>query len=799
MYFRNQNKTNMLTVDDDYARLVRIHPGGWEFEFLYSVSRAQALRLNALSVSVSVSSRSVTSRHQLANSHVAYRDTRRFITNILTQQSDVSSALKQQEQYVVAARKSDITAHIDNNTRAVSSSTKLTLRHVSDIRRSGEVLPVLGHLGHVSLQDMALSDLSDHDMSALMYDMIFHMGVDPSIVVDMDDRSVSAASAFDGTLRPLMGTHDAFAPSSLLLNKLIVGLGANNIPTDTDEHSDSSSTVVPLMTSDDVLMIPVRITIPTSLQMSYNVKFTANTDIVIDTITKQLDVAKHVQLFQTPKVPPIVSIRRSGTTTRVTLMIKQRDAVATSVAIYSRTIFKDTQLRESYVILGTYDASPYAKVEFDAPVNSIVLYRVVPVGPTGILGSEYTNVVVRPSKFTPFRSVALVAKNEDAGVRLECSSLPHNASAIEFVSRNVSIHESKFSNVGGDIIVIDDSTRRADHMTMLDTSVVTGNIYEYAVRIIYMQGNVEVAGRVVVDFTQPVLGKVDTVVSDVSVQHDIGVPNVTFSISTTTLSNQTDTVRTLMINQGIYELFRDDVAKERTAIQDLVAYNVRRVDTVTGEVGDFGTIIDGKFSDVGLGKNNAVQPLSLGRSYRYDITTQLRVPETMLNELKITRTDVVTHKQYAFSPAKFLHPITLSQGTITSPTGLAFRHAKDPMAYGTIGSVVSIDVSFDDSDPHIVAQVAERLDREFVLLTWHVQGSLEGIDCFIIIKVIDNVRTLIGKTHAFSATCQFLHRLSRHDVGELTYVIVPVFNTYKTGVVSTTNTVQVTDTAQVLK
>ena len=790
MYFRNQNSINALTVGDDFARLVKIYPTYFEFEFLYSISRAQATSLNARFVNVSVESRTVANKQQLANSHTAHIDASKFIANILSQQQDASTALKQQQQYVVSTRNSDIASHVDS---ARGASTKLTLMNVSDIRRSGDIHPVLSHLGHVSLQDSVLSGSSDDDVSALMYDMIFHMGIDPSAVVDMDDRSVSAVSAFDGTLRPSSEAHSEFSPSSLLLNKLITGLGASSIPANTDEHSDSASTVVPLMSSDDVLKIPIAIRIPVSQNTNYNVVFglTTTYNTVIDTVTRQLDVAKHVQLFQTPKVPPSVSVKRSGTTTRVTLMIKQRDAIATSVAIYSRTIFKDMQLREGYVGMGTYDAAPYARIEFDAPVDSIVLYRVVPVGPTGILGSEYTNVVVRPAKFTPIRSVALIAKSEDTGVRLECTAFPHNAAAIEFVSRNASIHESKFSNVGGDIIVLDDSTRRADHVTILDTNVVTGNIYEYAVRIIYEQGSSDIVGRAIVDFTQSVLGKVDTVVSDVNVQHDAGAPDVTFLIKTTTLNNQTDAVRTLMINQGIYELYRDDVSKERTSIQDLVAYNVRRVDKVTGEIGDFGTIIDGKFSDITLGKNNAVPPLSLGHSYRYDVTTLLRTPETMLNELKTTRTDVVTHKQYTFNPAKFLHPITLQQGTITSPTGLALRYAKDPMAYGTVGSVVSIDVSFDDSDPHIVAQAAERLGREFVLLTWNVQGSLEGIDCFLVAKVVDNVRTLVGKTHALSAACRFLHRLTRHDVGEMTYVIIPVFNTYKTGIVSTTNTVRV--------
>lgn len=796
MYFRNENKTNVLVVDDDYARLLQIRPdGSWEFEFSYSVSRAQVLKLTALNVNVSVATRSVVSKQQLAGSHVAHTDARGFINNILSQQSDAKSAFKQQEQYVVATRKSDITAYIDNNVRATSSSTKLVLKPVADIRRSGEVLPVLGRLGYVSLNDTVLSASSGQGLDALMYDMVFHMGIDPTFVVDMDNRSLTASDALGGVLRPSIGVHDEFAPSSLLLNELVVGLGASNAPVDTSEHNDASSTAVAVSVSDDVIRVPISVVIPApkdKTQLSHTVRFDLlSVGNVIDTVTKQLNVSKHVQFFQTPKASPLVTMRRSDVASRVTLTIRQRDPIATSVAIYSRTIYKDTRVRAGYVSLGTYDAAPHVSAEFDAPLNSVVLFRVVPVGPTGILGSEFTNVVVRPSKFTPRKSVVLVTKNEDTGIRLECSSIPHDAVSIEFISRNLTNRESTFHNVGGDIIAVDEATRRADHMTVLDTSVSAGNVYEFATRIIYAQGNVEQVGQAIAEFNQPLPGKVDTVITDINVQHDTGVPNVTFTIKTTTLSNQVNTVRTLMEAQGIYELFRDDVANERTAIQDLVAHNVQRVDMTTGERSDFGTIIDGKFSDVDLGKNSAISPLSLGHRYRYDVTPQLRVPETLLTELKVTRTDPTTHKPYTFSPAKFLHPITLTQGVITTTAGLALKFAKDPMAYGTIGNVVSTDISFDDSETRIVAPAAELLDDRSVLLTWRVQGLLDSIDCFIVIKVTDDVRTLVGKTHAFSSTCQFLHTLTKRDVGEITYVIVPVFNTYKVGTVVTTNTIQV--------
>ena len=83
----------------------------------------------------------------------------------------------------------------------------------------------------------------------------------------------------------------------------------------------------------------------------------------------------------------------------------------------------------------------------------------------------------------------------------------------------------------------------------------------------------------------------------------------------------------------------------------------------------------------------------------------------------------------------------------------------------------------------VVDAAAYRFNNELALLSWRVQGAIEQFDHFIIMKEVNGVRTIIGKSHSeFQyGNCQFFHVLTPNDVGELTYVISPVLNDYTPG------------------
>lgn len=820
MYFRVNRRYNILEVRDDFAHLRSIEPNGdLDFEFFYHVAPHDAVAHEALNVHVTVFSRTIKHKPLLENSHLGFIDTRKLIGNILSHIPNAKSAIKQQEQFNVARRSSDISAHINNEivgqlrakvgARNIQQLYRPVLKLVpaADVKESAEVKPVLTQVAHQYTADIDTvhSSSIDENPTRLMHDMIVRQGIDPSHVIHLTHRSVPGVDALGGILRPTRALEFEFSPLTRLLNYHLFPPRVQFRPAYTTQIEDSTLVQVLVHEPKTTVEIPISLIVPRHALTSdgrdnahFFVKFElihGKTGVAVDTVIKPLDAARHVQLYYTPRRPPIVKVTKSEISTRANLEIKQIDPGATAVAIYKKTFFRAVTDTDDYTLVGTYNVKRNEQsllVQVDLPRNSAALYRVVPVGRQGTQGFDYANVVLRPSHYRPIKSLALTANPIDIGVRLEARQIPQHVVAIEFKARNLTTFESEYRNVGGDVTLVDDAVRSADFMTIVDRDVSPNNIYEYAARLIYESGTDELVGQTAIEFIQPVPGKVDTKIENLVVSHATEL-NVTFDVTTTIVDNNLDIVKALLQRQDIYDLFKGDVEKEREFLKDLIAHNVQRVDLTTGAREDFGVVTTTNFSDVDLRKNQAIQPLKLGHRYRYEVTPLLRAPETMFESLNKEKVDVVTKKTYTFSPAKFLHPLTLSRGIIVSSAGLKTRYAKQQLAHGALGSVETVEVSFDDEPARVIDPSAARFDKFLNVITWKVQGDINQVDHFLIMKDVHGTRTVIGKAHSefLYGNCQYLHPVSRRDEGALAYIIAPVFNNYKTGTQVTTNAVVV--------
>lgn len=818
MYFTFNRRYNLLSVNDDFANLRSIAPNGdMEFEFFYRVRPQDAVSHHAMSVTVTVFSRSIQRKPLLENTHTGYINTKALVRNIIQQIPNAKSAVNQQGQFVIASRNSDISSRINNEivgqlranvpSNRIQQTYKSTLMLVksSDVKEQADVKPVLTQIAHSVTSDIDTvhSSSIDENPTRLMYDMITRQGVDPSCILDLQPRSVSAIDAIGGILRPGGALEVENSPASRLLNYHIFPPEAQVRPSNTENVKDSSLVQVLVSSSQASVEIPVIIKIPKNSlvvdgQNNANlfVKFdlvNGTTGVAVDSVTKTLDVSRHVQLFNTPRRAPIVKVTKSEISTRANLEITQLDIGAQAVQVYRKQVFRAVTDIDDYSLVGTFNVSANQQpllVPVDLLKNSSIIYRVIPVGNQETLGFEYTNVVIKPSHYRPIKSLALTAQPIDIGIRLEARQIPQHVVAIEFKVRNASTFETNFRNVAGDVLLVDDAIRAADYLTVIDTNVSPNNIYEYVVRLVYGSGTSERTGSTLIEFLQPTPGKVDTRI-DAIVIDQTGDINVTFNINTTIINSDIDVIKALLEKQGIIDQFKGDVAAEREFLSSLIAHNVSRVNLTTGVRENFGTITTTSFSDLDLRKNQAITPLQLGKRYRYEVAAMLRAPETMFNSLVKEKIDPVTKKTYSYSPAKFQHPLALVQGVLVSAAGLKTRYSKDPMSHGTLGDVTSIEVSFDNDQASIIDQAASRFNRFLNIVTWKVQGSIDAIDFFLIMKDVLGVRTLVGKSHSefVYGNCQYLHPVSRRDEGCFSYVIVPIFNDYKVGTQVTTNTV----------
>ena len=818
MYFRFNRRYNLLDVKDDFAHLRQVLSNGdLEFEFFYHVQPHDAVAHEALNVRVSVFSRTIKQKPLLENSHVGHIDTRKLVGNILMQMPNAKSAVKQQQEFAVAFRNSDISAKV-NNEIVGQLRAKVPARNIqqlfrpvlklmpsADVKEAADDKPVLTQVAHQFTSDIHTvhSASIDENATKMMHEMIVRQGLDPSHILTLTHRSVPAVDALGGILRPQRALEFENSPASRLLHFHLFPPVVQTRPVYTSQVVDS--TVVQVLTHEPQasVEVPITIVVPRTALRSdgrdsphFFVKFeliNGRTGVAVDTVTKSLDTARHVQLFYTPRRPPIVKATKSEISTRANLEIKQIDPGASAVQIYKKQFFRAVTEVDDYTLIGTYNVKRNEQsllVQVDLPRNSPALYRVVPVGNQGTQGFEYTNVVVRPSHYRQVKSLALTAQPIDIGIRLEARQIPQHVVAIEFKARNMTTFEDDYHNVGGDVSLIDDAVRTSDYLTVVDRNVSANNIYEYVARLIYESGTDELTGHTAVEFLQPVPGQVDTKIENLVVDL-AGTLNVTFTITTNIVDNNLDVVKALLEKQGIIDQFKGDVEREREFLKSLIAHNIIRVDLTSGAREDFGVVTTNSFSDVDLRKNQAIRPLKLGHRYRYEVSALLRAPETMFETLTKEKVDQVTKKTYSFSPAKWLHPLTLNRGIIVSSAGLKTRYSKEPMSHGGLGAIESVEVSFDDEPARIIDPAASRFDKFLNIITWKVQGSIDAVDHFLIMKDVHGNRTLIGKAHSEFpyGNCQYLHPVSRRDEGSFNYVIVPIFNSYKTGTQVSTNAV----------
>lgn len=817
MYYRFQRRYNLLTVHDTYARLMAMgSDGSLQFEFRYTVSQRDAIKNNASTVKISVLSRTIKKQSLLAGAQPGKLDSKKLVSNILTQMPDAKSALKKQENFTVVSKNSSILSAVNNevigqlanggtkNNIQQLNTTVLKLVPASSIKQMNEIQPVLTH-AVPSFMSVVTSSL-DVDPQQLMHDMINRQGVDPSYVLSLSSRSVSAADSVGGTVRPSRATETPMTIATRLADWYVFHPTAPVVPKTSDNVTDSESFHVLQSSATEDVELSLMMTIPRSARSAegvdvshFYVKFDmidSKSGVTIDTVMKPLDIARHIQLFTTPRVPPVVSAGRSELASRLNLEIKQQDPGASAVQVYKKAFWCAVTDVDDYSLIGTYNVKMNQQsllVQVDKPVTSTVIYRVIPVGEQGTLGSEYTNIVVKPSKFHPIKAIALVAQLVSNGVQLEVRRIPQGVVSIEFLRKNRTTFESSYSNVGGSRVLIDTASKVADHVLIVDSTVSPGNVYDYAAKLIYDTGDEQISNAVFVDVISPSPGVVNTVVNDMTVTSNTSIPDVTFNIKTTIVDTNNDTIKALLKRQDLYDLFKDDVMKEREFLTSLIAHNVQRIDLLTGQREDFGVVSVELFSDTALRQNQAITPLQYGHKYRYEIQALLRAPETMFQTLNKTVTDKTTNKTYTYSPAKFFHPVALTQGTLVTSSGLNKLFPKAQMSWGTVGAPVSIEVSFDAPPARIVDATAAQFDDHLNVVTWKVQGEARRIDHFIIMSQVNGVRTLLGKTHTQFSTgnFQFLHMLNRTSIGQLSYVIIPIFDDYKVGEQVETNAVMI--------
>lgn len=821
MFFKYDKKISLLDIGDTFATLVEMTPtGDAVFKFEYRINQSDAVKNDALAVKVSVSSKVPLKNEVTQQSNVGDASNKDVVKNVLSIFKDAKAVSKQQESLVVASKKSDVTAKINNSVlpqlklKLPSNipslkSTSLTAVPISTLQKKNEEKPLLQFVALSSVFENEMQQISSSvalKLQPAMMKMINLQGTDPSNITKLTHRSMPAINSLAGFPIKIKQQEPPDKVAPKVLNSMLFNVIKNPIKKLTSDLDSNEYASVDVVELKDKIVVPVIVTVPYHRMLS-NPNFTGNyivkfelldvkTNAVIDQVIKQLDVTKHTQIFNTPTLPPIVNVTKSDFASKVTLEIKQVDTKAIAIALYKRVIPQASVDLESYVLVGQYELTSKQQsllVPVDLPTHSSILYRVIPVSVDGNLSAEFTNVVVSPQIVQRIKSIALNVQNTVVGTDIEVRNFPFDCAAITVMRKNLTIHQREYEAIGEPVLITDD-VKTAGYINVTDTGVFDGWIYEYVARLTYTSGDVKIAGNFVIEHVKQQPGRVALEISDVEVSHNSTGPNVTFRMNSDLIDQDIDVLKKLLLKQGNLDYFQDDIKKEREFLKSLLAYHIVRIDITRGIHEDFGVLSDEIFDDKQFAANNSVEDLAYGHRYRYEINVLVRDPETMLEKFVKTSTDQSTKKPYEFKPSKFLHPVTLKSGTIMSKTGLQSKLGKNEMLYGDVGVKEIVEISFDSKNTvKINEALATRFDDDTNLLSWTVNGEIDDVDHFIILKDVHGVRTVVGKSHSkFEfGNCQFVHNLQDQDKGVLQYVIIPILKTYEVLQEAVTNKVSV--------
>lgn len=695
--------------------------------------------------------------------------------NVLQLHVDSTSKVNNQ---IISAVKSN---RVDVFDAVQMRSTQYKLSTVKEINDSGLSAPMLQT---TSLQK---DDATNFDAKTSLKKMLVTERKDPSQVVNQSIPKLNSRES-------LYGVFVKKSSNSFVLDQLYKNITRT---ADIDNRStDQLEEQKKVLVIQSVLNNVVNVSKGFSLKLE-NIKNSDGTLKVLFVFFEVLDrfgvvqqqtervveLSKSIEIFQTPKIPPTINVFKNDGGVFGSLRIRQEDPQAKFINLYKKAVSHSSSEVEDYFYADQFEltkAEGEKIIIVDVPIGSTIIYRAVPVSSTGMEGSEFTNIVMT-SRATDRRlkHASLSYKITNNGIELEVRELSPEAVSFDIVRKDKSIYDKNYTIITSSPVFIDGTQLQYQ---VVDSNPKKKHVYEYAVALHFRDGRKKIVGSIIVEYIPSADSVVDTKIANLNVTFSPD-PNVTFDLETIVISTDVDTLTKLLSQSNLLDFFSIDVFKERSKLNDLICYEIQRQDLTSGTIESFGIVSDKTFDDEKLRVVNSVSPLKAGRQYRYVVTTLLRSPETLFEEFVKEGVDATTRKRYTYKPFKFFQPITLERGSLTTAKTLKLNHSQEPFAFGNVGSFVSTEVSFDKTAYNITDVKAETVFDDFIVVRWKYDGDLSDIDHFLVMREVQGMRDVVGKSHALSGNRAFqcLKKMSEDDNGELEFIVVPIFSDYQIG------------------
>jgi hypothetical protein len=797
--------TDTIIIPDNFATLEAKVGNNYHYHIRYLADPTKAAQQQAFLVRINISKKPyVKKRPPIFSDFVNSL----IIDKLQSMQSARKDVARSTSDDYIITYVSDITAKIPNSMakglrrnsgkKTYASAKRVVAKTVADLREQNVTSPIL---------ETNLSrgtEISNEESSkSSAHEMLFNNGKDPaSFSINKTQTIRTADMAIAGLV-----SKPNFVLGSKLFGKSIASTLLNrSVSFNTDELNENEVIGVVEQVNQSFIEISETIEIPTSALVDeddFYVVFELinQRNYPIQISSNLVTHGKNLRLLRIPTKPPTIigsSIVRPG---KILFDVKQEDDNATGIAIYKKIINgSQASISADFSYVGKFDIRKSDGIkridDLEAGLGKVI-YRFIPYSDESNLSSVFATTSVSFTKPVGIRNVRRLQKQSFVsitgevrtyGISVTIRELPPNAIAVQLQRRNLSRGQKKAEVVGNGSILL--NLKGDNAITVDDTAVSKGRIYEYSVLITYKDGaTIPGANTLVIEYSPVVSNIVSTTISQPQLITGADGYDVVFQLILKVLNNETELVKKLIAEQGLQAEFQEEITANRQNLSKLFTFQITRENLTTGERESFGTIDSPNFSDRKYGAPKNVKPIDPGSVYEYTVVTQFRNPETLFPTL--ARKVATGNKSHIIKPFKWYHPVTLRDGNIVSPESLKRNHAKDSFQQGVVADIQKVSVSIANVMPTVSNAKVTRVRDNANLIQWTINGNPSKIDHYVIAMEVLGIRTIVGAAHSIGTSnyYEFLDPLDNNEKGALSYIIVPIYYDYSKGVETKTNTV----------
>jgi hypothetical protein len=795
VYIKSSTRQNsLLKVDDNFATLVEINTANQQneakFQFSFKISQIDALKENAFSVLITIRKPSTLVEPSIVPTDGSGSSSvlaRSLIDNVLSHKIKLLNIDKKRSQDIIAIKTADITSVINNHIINVVKNgedfinkglekTKIIVKNKKDNELTGNIsMPLESSLINDSTVDQSQSERS------LRLKILKDCSISPADVSLLTSKTITAFSSLTGISRK-----EDRVNKNQFLDQLL-NLYTSEVTLDNPE-TKYETTVGQIFDEMVTVNTPITIydflSISTSLNVSFELLKTVlkrdggKQTIVLDKIDKTINLSSYIGKLSNA-YPPKVGLTFNDRET--SLYVKQDkdksnlDSSNKRLRIYRKTI--DEDLKNSYeklnfVSLENDSFKEFQKYSYSHRLGENSIYRI-----SFENSCEFEDIVFKsPGKKISSKLIVIPRLvQEGINVLVINNSLPEVV-AVRLLYRDATVKNKNFSSTN-QIISFDPGVNSTD---LTIKNLTPYHTYEVTTKLIFKNGIELISNYSSFLEYIPFFGDVNATITNLLVSED-----VQFTVQATLLRDQIGLLNSLLAQtSATYDLA---ALLNRPADYDrFIAFNIIRYNMNTGHVDNLGVIGNGEtFVDSQRSSQVSAFALRQGDKYKYVVYPLVRDPADIVKE-SIELKDQETRKTYKVNPRKHRHPLTLIKGSVITQSFLN-KDPKQDMLYGSTGTSIQLDVTILKSMPKIQNFIAGFLDKKRLILSWNVVGDIATIDHFIVMKEINGVKSVVGKSHCFENSLSFIHELTNHDLGNVRFILNPIYQDYSSGALEASN------------